>query len=112
MNKYEGLFIFPPDEGPDASKSDETHLEETITRFGGRIVDRQDWGKRPLGYGLRKFREGRILLWNFEMEGNQIVDLRRQLHLNEKILKSSVFRAVTPKPPKEKKKKKHHARQP
>ena len=124
MNKYEALFIFPPDEGPEASKNDETRLEETLTRFGGRIVDRQDWGKRPLGFALRKFREGRILHWNFELEGLKLADLRQQLQLNEKILKSSIFRAVIPKPPKEKAKKKrspqekpsqertHHAGQP
>ena len=106
MNKYEALFIFPPDEGPDATKSDETRLEETLTRFGGRIVDRQDWGKRPLGFALRKFREGRILHWNFEIDAPKLIDLRRQLQLNEKILKSSIFRAVTPKPPKEKANKK------
>ena len=105
MTKYEGLFIFPPEEGPDASKADETKLEEAITHLGGRVVDRQDWGRRPLGYALRKFREGRMLLWNFEMEGRQLAEFRRALGLNEKVLKSTIVKPVTPKPPKEKAKK-------
>ena len=118
MKKYEGLFIFPPDEGPDASKAEEARLEETITRFGGKVLERHDWGKRLLGYSIRKHREGKILLWNFEMAGDQIVELRRQLELNEKILKSTIVKAVIPKPPKESAKKKksfkegtQHARQ-
>ena len=117
MKKYEGLFILPPDEGPDAAKADEARLEETITRFGGKVLERHDGGRRPLGYAIRKFREGRVLLWNFEIEGSQLVELRRQLELNEKILKSTIVKPLTPKPPKESAKKKksfqgiHHARQ-
>ena len=100
MRKYEGLFIFPPDEGPDASKEGETRLEEMITRSGGRVLDRQDWGKRLLGYPIRKFREGRLLLWNFEMETGQLGEFQKALVLSEKILKSTVVKFVVPKPPK------------
>ena len=104
MRKYEGLFIFPPEEGPEAAKQEDAQLEEMITRFGGRVVERHDWGRRPLGYLLRKFREGRFLLWNFELEGAQLVELRRTLQLNEKILKSTLLKFEAPKPPKEKSK--------
>ena len=51
--KYEGLFIFPPEEAQEASKGEESRLEETITRFGGRVVERHDWGRRPLGFPIR-----------------------------------------------------------
>ena len=101
MRKYEGLFIFPPEETPEAWKGEEKRLEETIGRLGGRILERQDWGRRPLGYPIRKFREGRLILWNFEIEGREIVELRKVLELDEKILKSAIVKPPNPRPAKE-----------
>lgn len=101
MRKYEGLFIFPPEETPEASKGEEKRLEEAISRLGGRISERKDWGRRPLGYPIRKFREGRILLWNFEIEGNQMGELKKSLALDQRILKSTIVKPKEPKPMKE-----------
>ena len=105
MRKYEGLFIFPPDEAGEAGKELDKRLEETMTRFGGRILDRQDWGRRPLGYPLRKFREGHMLVWNFEMEGQKLAEFRRTLQLDEKILKITIVSTPKPKVVKESHKK-------
>jgi ribosomal protein S6 len=112
LRKYEGVFIFPPEEGPEASKGDEKRLEDTLQRFGGRTLERKDWGRRLLGYPVRKAREARILLWNFEMDSAQVTELRKALALDEKILKSTVVRTIEVRPPKESPKKKPHARQP
>ena len=98
MRQYEGLFIFPPEEGPDASKGEEKRLEDAIARCGGRIVDKKDWGRQPLGYKLRKFVEGRILLWNFELEPLQVAELKKTLNLDEKILKVTLTKYQEPKP--------------
>lgn len=102
MKKYEGLFIFPPEESPEAWKGEEKRLEEALSRLGGRILERKDWGRRPLGYSIRKFREGRFLLWNFEMEGRQIAEFQKALELDEKILKSMIVKPEEAKPAKEK----------
>ena len=96
--KYEGLFIFPPEEGPDASKGEEKRLEEAISHLGGRVFERNDWGRRPLGYSLGKFREGRILHWNFEIETRQVAELKKALQLDDKILKSTIVKYEEPKP--------------
>lgn len=101
LRKYEGIFFFPPEEGPEASKGDEKRLEDTLRRFGARTLDRKDWGRRLLGYPVRKAREARILLWNFEMETQQVAELVKTLQLDEKILKSTVVRMIETKPPKE-----------
>ena len=98
MRKYEGIFIFPPEETPETCKEEEKRLEEKITRLGGRILERKDWGRRLLGYPLRKFHEGRILLWDFEMEPQQITEFRKVLGLDEKLLKATVVKTLLRKP--------------
>ena len=118
MRKYEALFIFPPDETPEAWKEKEKKIEGTLSHYGGRTLARQDWGLRLLGYPLRKFREGRVLLWNFEMETHQLGEFRKALGLDEKILKAAIFKTLEPKPAKDStekdsaKKEEVHGRQP
>lgn len=96
--RYEAIFIFPPEEGPEAWKEGEKRLEETLRRFGGRTLQRDDWGRRPLGYAIQKVREGRMLLWHFEMEASQVAGFRKALELDEKILKSMIVKVKEPKP--------------
>ena len=105
MRKYEGLFIFPPQDAPEVWKEEEKRVEEAIHRFGGRTLERKDWGRRPLGYAVRKHREGRIVFWNFEMETSRLGEFRKALELDEKILKSTVVKAPEFRPVKDSEKK-------
>ena len=102
---YEALFIFPPEEAPEPLKEAEKKLENTIAASGGRVLQRQDWGRRPLGYSIKKLREGRMLLWSFEMETHRVEEFRKTLELDEKLLKVSIFSKLEPKPTPEPKKK-------
>lgn len=104
MRSYEGIFIFPS-AAAGSNPEDEKRLEETIRRFGGHLKERFELGCRPLGYAIRKQREGRILHWNFEIEPQQVDELRKALQLDEKILKSMLVKFYPPKAPKERKRK-------
>lgn len=87
MKLYEGFFIFPPEAGPEARKNQERGLEELIKKFQGNVLQRNEWGKRPLGYPLKKYREGHFLLLDFQIPPLQIADLRKALELQEDLLK-------------------------
>jgi small subunit ribosomal protein S6 len=92
--KYEGLFIFPPDESGTTLKDGEKRLEEALQHCGGKVLDRKDGGRRSLGFPLRKLREGHFILWNFEMDPLRVAEFRKSLQLDENILKSTLTRAV------------------
>lgn len=98
MRPYEALFILPPDAGSGLSKEEEKHIEDLIRRWGGRPFDRTDLGPRLLGYPLRKHREGRLSVWNFEMEPVKLDEFRKTILLDEKILKVIVTRKPSLKP--------------
>lgn len=114
MRKYDALLIFPPEEAPEAWKEEVKKIESAVSHLGGSTVDRQDWGRRPLGYALKKHREGHLLLLNIELDASKVSELRRTLHLNEKILKVNIFQTLQPKLPKRRatKKEQVHASQP
>lgn len=102
VRKYEGLFIFPPQEVPDALKQEEKRIEELLRRFGGRNFEHKDWGRRLLGFPLKKVKEGRFVVWNFEMEPGQLGEFQKALHLEETLLKATLVKPLVPKPVKEK----------
>ena len=87
MKAYEGVFIFPPEASPEARKNQEKNLEDVLKKFGGKILQRTEWGRRPLGYPLKKFREGHFLILDFQVESIKMTELRKMLELQEDLLK-------------------------
>ena len=105
LRKYEGLFIFPTQEAAEALKAQEKRLEEMVRRFGGHTLEHRDWGRRTLGFPVRRAREGRFVVWNFEMEPARIGEFRKAVELEESLLKATLVRPPEPRPVKEKAKK-------
>lgn len=87
MKRYEGIFIYPPEAGPEVRKNQEKTLEEIVKRFQGAIVQKNEWGRRPLGYPLKKFREGHFWVVDFDMPPANMTELRKTLELQEDLLK-------------------------
>ncbi len=90
MRQYDGLFIFAPESGPEARKEEWSSLEGLIKKFKGRILEKNEWGKRPLGYEVAKHRDGYMIMLAFEMDPAQAGEFRRALELDAHVLKYMV----------------------
>ena len=44
-------------------------------------------GRKKLSYDIKEFRDGYMVVQNFELEPNQVEKFRRQLRLNENVLR-------------------------
>ena len=100
MKAYEGVFIFPPEAAGDGRKAQLKSLEDLIVKFQGAVIQKNEWGKRPLGYPLRKFREGYFVVADFEMPTSQAVEFRKSLELQEDIMKYMITIKKEAKPEK------------
>lgn len=87
MRTYEGIFVFPPTLSQDEKKGEEKKLEELIQRNEGKIVQKVDWGKRALGYRVKKFREGYLLYLDIQMKPARVIDFRKTVQLAPEIIK-------------------------
>jgi len=91
MNQYEALLILDPNFGDsdveNVVKACQKHVEER----GGKVLDQQRLGKKPLGYTMKKHREGQVVVCNIELPANKANDLVRAFRLEEKILKANFF---------------------
>lgn len=91
MKKYEGLFILPPDSTPEARKTEFHRLEELLKKFGVTILQRLEIGKKSLGYSVKKFKEGFLLVLDFQMDSTRVPELRKSLELHEGLLKCMIL---------------------
>lgn len=95
MRTYEGLFIFPPESGPETRKEEAQALENHLKKFKAVVKERVEWGKRSLGYPLKKYKEGYVIVVEFTMGPEHAQEFRRTLELDERILKF-MFTVRTP----------------
>lgn len=85
MKAYECLFILPPD-APEAKKKQSETLEDLVKKAGGKVTQKTDLGKKPLGYLIKKNRDGEFLLWIVDLDPSKVAEFRRSLELQEELL--------------------------
>ena len=90
MKKYEGLFIFPPEGTGEAHKDFSVEVTKWIEKFQGKVIQKTDMGKKRIGYPIKKYKEGKVLVVNFEMDPARMQEFRKDLELQEGLLKYMV----------------------
>ncbi len=93
MKNYELLTIFKPN--LDAEEVDKlvAKLEETISGFGGKVVSTDKIGRKKLAYDVQNFRDGFFFSAVLSLPANQVAEFRRQLRLNDNILRTMFMEA-------------------
>lgn len=90
MKKYEGMFIFSPEVSGEARKDPATEITKWIEKFQGKILQKNDLGKKTLGHMIGKYKEGKVFVFEFEMDPSRTQDFRKELELQENLLKYMV----------------------
>ena len=91
MKLYEGSFIFFTELNTDAKTQQLKTLEETLKKFGGQFREKNDLGRRSLGYPIKKQREGNLFCADFELDPAQMQEFRKALQLFEGLLTSMIL---------------------
>src|SRR5689334_1986572 len=87
MRLYEAVFIFPPESTTEARKAQLQNLDDLFVKFKAEIIQKMEWGRKPLGYAVRKFHEGFFLVVDYQMDPAKATEFRKTLELQEDILK-------------------------
>lgn len=104
MRLYEGLFIYVPEATAEARKRQLDAFEGLVSKHGGAIRNKTEWGKKPIGYLIKKNRDGYFVIYDFEVPPTALREMERVLQLEQELLKFMITVKVT-KPVKVKKKK-------
>lgn len=87
MKTYELLTVFKPNLDVEEVDKIIAKLEETITGFEGKVVNVDKIGRKKLAYDIQKFRDGFFATLILSLPADKVVDLKRQLKLNDNVLR-------------------------
>ena len=91
MKKYELLTIIKPN--MDAEEADKVvaRIEESIKALGGSVSATEKLGRKKLAHDIQNFRDGHYVAQRIELAPDKVLELRRQLSLNENILRTMLM---------------------
>jgi len=87
MALYEHLLIARQDISAQQVDALATHLKTIVEGEGGRIEKQEYWGLRGLAYRIKKNRKGHYVLLNINAPAGAVIELERQLKINEDVLR-------------------------
>ncbi len=92
MRHYEIMIILDPNLEERTVQPSLDQFMKVVTDGGGKVEKTDIWGKRRLAYPIEKKPEGYYAVVDLTAEPNTVLELDRQLNLNEGILRTKVTR--------------------
>lgn len=98
MSKYELVVIVDAQ----LSQADKDTLigqvKKAVEKYEGKIINSDVWmEKQRFTFPMKNVWDGTYYILNLELKHNTIADLRRELTLNEKLLRTLLVKAQEPK---------------
>ena len=87
MNKYELAVVLSAKLEDDERAAALEKVKGYITRFGGNIVDVDEWGKKRLAYEIQKSKEGFYYFIHFEGEANCPYEVEAHIRIMEPVVR-------------------------
>ena len=67
-----------------------TQIEEYISALNGKINDTHKIGRKKLAYDINNYRDGFYVVLKIELEPKNVKELKRNLKLNDNILRDMI----------------------
>ncbi len=87
LRSYELLSIIKPNIDSEEYDKIVSKIEETVVSLEGKVTSVDKMGRKKLSYDIKDYRDGYFAVHNFEIEPSQVEKFKRQLRLNENILR-------------------------
>ena len=92
MHNYELMVIMDPSEDERTVAPTLDTFLKVITTAGGTVDKIDIWGRRRMTYEIKKHSEGLYAVINMTCSSEAVIELDRQLRLNESFLRTKVLR--------------------
>ena len=87
MNKYELALVVSANVDEEVRNATVEQVKELITRFGGTVVNVDDWGKRRLAYEIQKMKEGFYYFVHFESDASVPGEIEQRIRIMDNVLR-------------------------
>lgn len=96
MPIYETVFIARQDLSAKQVEDLTEKMSAFITADGGKILKTENWGLRTLAYRIKKNRKGHYILLETDTPPAALIEMERNLRLNEDVLRYLTVRREEP----------------
>ena len=90
MRQYEAMFILKPDLDKTSIDKILGQIQDLVSKHKGTVAETKEMGKNRLAYPLKKYKEGIYYLIKFSIIPDAIDAIKKNLVLNESILRMLV----------------------
>ncbi|MFC1722329.1 30S ribosomal protein S6 [Patescibacteria group bacterium] len=87
MKKFEIMTLTKGTLGESKAKDFSKSLDELVSQLGGKIENKDYWGKRKLAYAIRKETDGFYEVTLFEIPEDKITNLKTKLNMESNLVR-------------------------
>ena len=87
MAFYESVVIARPELTETQIDNLINDLSDIITKDGGKVVKKEQWGLRSFAYKIKKNKKGHYFMLNLDSAPTTILEYERQMRINEDIIR-------------------------
>jgi len=87
MPFYENVFIARQDISSAQADALTEQFSNLIAEQGGKVTKKEQWGLRNIAYRIKKNRKGHYVLLNIEAPAAAVIEMERQMRINEDVLR-------------------------
>ncbi len=87
LREYEFTLISKGDLSDADSAALHTKYEEIMTRDGGEILKKDDWGTRKIAFPIKKNYRGHYTIYDFAGQSQNIAEVERLMRIDENVLR-------------------------
>ena len=87
MNKYELAVVLSAKLEDDERAAALEKVKGYITRFGGNIVDVDEWGKKRLAYEIQKMKEAYYYFIHFDAEADVPGEIEQRIRIMDNVIR-------------------------
>ena len=87
MKKFEAVLLYSPDLSSANINKEDQNFTNNIEKYQGKIINSEDWGLRELSFNIQNYKKAFYKLYQIEINGVSIQDIKKNLTQNEKILR-------------------------
>ena len=87
MNYFEAIFLISPDVANSDIENICSKFENSVTKEGGKITGKEDWGLRDLAYNIKNLKKAFYNFYQISIDGDKIQEIKKNLSQDENILR-------------------------
>ena len=92
MNIYELTIILDGKASPAKKKSLVEKIGKLVKLNGGKIIKKEDWGKKDFAYPIKKNNTGIYLFFELELEPDAVKKISEKIRIDEDFLRHLIVK--------------------